>query len=263
MRQRNIVPTVIVQLITLLFLHGTLLGAGVTGEWVARKMSDRDTGKDSRVEMDMSLVDSRGRTTKRDLFMVQKDYNGNKKMLLRFTKPADIRGTSFLVWEHEDKDDERFLYLPALGRTRRITSAEKTDSFAGTDFTYEDISGREVEDFTYRLLGDSTVATGESCYVLESTPRSKDFDYAKTVALVDKESFLPLRVDYYNKGGIVFKRFVLEEKKKVDGIWTMMEMTMEDLDNRHKTHISVTRVQYNRGIEDRLFTRRELERETE
>ena len=253
---------------TLAFLQTALIPASsapptphaVTGDWVARRMADRYTGDDSRIVMEMTLTDSRGRTTERGLFLVEKQFEEGKKMLLRFTRPEDIRGTSFLVREHEGKEDERFLYLPALGRTRRITSAEKTDSFAGTDFTYEDISGREIEDFTYRLLADSTRGEGPSDYILEATPRSKGFEYARTVSRVDPESFLPLRVDYYDRRGNVYKRFTLERSEKIDGVWTMMEMTMEDLDNRHRTHISVTEARYNRGIEDRMFTRRELER---
>jgi outer membrane lipoprotein-sorting protein len=225
-------------------------------------MDERETGKDSRIEMSMELIDSRGRRTERALFMVRRTFEGGDRMLLRFTRPEDIRGTSFLVWEHdgEGEDDERFLYLPALGRTRRITSAEKTDSFAGTDFTYEDISGREIGDFTYRLLGDSTLATGEWCHILESTPRGDDPAYARTVTLVDTVSWLPLRVDYYDRGGRVIRRFELLRKEKIDGIWTMMEMTMVDLEHDHRTRIVVTRARYDTGVEERLFTRRELER---
>ncbi|MFQ6104426.1 MAG: outer membrane lipoprotein-sorting protein [Candidatus Glassbacteria bacterium] len=243
----------------------TLMPAGahsteVTGDWVAKRMSDRDTGSDSRVEMRMELIDSRGRITNRDLFMVRKEFDGMHRMLIRFTRPADIRGTSFLVWEHEAEEDERFLYLPALGRTRRITSAEKTDSFAGTDFTYEDISGLEYEDFTYRLLGDSTITTGEECYILESVPKKSGADYARSLALVDKESFLPMSSDYIDSRGRTIRHFSLIRKEKIEGIWTMTEMTMDDLENNHRTHIVTTSVRYNQGIEDRMFTRRELER---
>jgi hypothetical protein len=234
--------------------------AEVTGEWVARKMSDRNTGNDSMVEMKMELIDTKGRTTERKLFMISKDYEGEGKMLLRFTEPEDIRGTSFLVWEQKSKDDERFLYLPALGRTRRITSAEKTDSFAGSDFSYEDISGREFEDFTYRLLQDTTRSYCPGCYLLESVPKNKDTEYAKTVALVDTTSFLPIRVEYFDSRDRLFKRFTLLEKEKISGIWTMMEMEMEDLKGDHMTRISVLETQYNKGVEDRKFTRRELER---
>jgi len=250
----------LILLACVLRIPGSLPAGEVTGEWVAEQMSRRDTGDDSRVEMAMDLVDSKGRSTKRSLYMVRKDFEGPDKMLIRFTRPGDIRGTSFLVWEHKGEDDERFLYLPALGRTRRITSSEKTDSFAGTDFTYEDISGRELEDFTYRLLGDSTLASGEACYVLESTPVSGGFDYAKSITLVDRESFLPMRSDYVDSKGRISRRFRLIRKEKIDGIWTIMEMSMTDIEGDHRTDLVITGVRYNAGVEDRVFTRRELER---
>ncbi len=253
----------ILVLVCALRVPGSSPAAEVTGEWVAKQMAERDTGNDSRVVMAMELFDSRGRRTTRNLFMVWKKAKGTDKMLIRFTRPEDIRGTSFLVWEHEGKDDERFLFLPALGRTRRITSSEKTDSFAGTDFTYEDISGHELEDFTYRLLGDSTLASGETCYILESTPVGEDFDYARSVTLVDRESFLPMNAEYIDSKGRVSRRFQLIRKERIDGIWTMMEMSMADLDSDHRTDIVITEVRYNAGVDDRLFTRRELERGAE
>jgi len=254
------IKTLVCLISALPFLFEFGVCAEVTGEWVARRMSDRDTGDDSMVEMKMELVDSKERSTERNLFMISKDYDGEGKMLLRFTEPEDIRGTSFLVWEHEGKDDEHFLYMPALGRTRRITSAEKTDSFAGTDFSYEDISVREFEDFTYRLLQDTTRSEYSGCYLLESVPKDKDLEYAKTVARVDITSFLPMLVEYFDSRGRLIKRFTLHEKEKISGIWTMMEMEMEDLKGDHRTRISVIETQYNKGVEDRIFTRRELER---
>ncbi len=255
--------TILFVLICALWIPGSSPAAEITGEWVARQVAERDTGDDSRIEMAMDLVDSRDRKTSRSLFMVRKEAKGTDKMLIRFTRPEDIRGTSFLVWEHDGKDDERFLYLPALGRTRRITSSEKTDSFAGTDFTYEDISGRELEDFTYGLLGDSTLASGETCYILESTPVDNEFDYARSVTLVDKESLLPMNVDYIDSKGRISRKFRLIRKERIDGIWTMMEMSMSDLENDHRTDIVITGVRYNAGVDDRLFTRRELERGAE
>ncbi len=233
---------------------------GVTGEWLAEQMAARDSSRDSRVEMTMELTDSRGRVTDRQLYVLRKDFDSGSKMLIRFSHPDDIRGTSFLVWEHEEKEAERFLYLPALGRTRRITSAEKTDSFAGTDFSYEDITGRELDDFTYKIIGDTTLASGDRCYILESIPKDVRYEFARIVTLVERESFLPLRAEYYTGSGRLTKRFTSNDRRKISGIWTMTRMTMEDLMNGHATSILVTDVKYNGGIEDRLFTHRELER---
>ncbi len=242
---------------TLLFLSPL---SGQTGEEVARLMARRDTGRDAIVTMDVYLTDSRGRTSERTLKLLKKNAGDSEKLLLRFTNPADIRGTSFLVRRHPDGEDERFLYLPALGRSRRLSSGEHTDSFAGTDFTYEDISGRDFDDFTYRLEADTTLASGESCHTLVSTPKEEGHDYSRIVTLVDRESYLPLEATYLDEYGTPFKKFSLIEKEKIGGLWTMMEMAMTHIRDDHSTRILVTSVHYDTGVSDRMFTRRELER---
>lgn len=125
-----------------------------TGLWVAHKIEEREKGNDASLKMDMSLIDKKGRERQRKLFIIRKDFEGKDKLLLKFTYPKDINGTFFLVWEHKGRDNERFLYLPALGRIRRIATREKDENFAGTDFSYEDISGRKLEDYTYKLIED-------------------------------------------------------------------------------------------------------------
>ena len=134
----------------------------VTAESVARQIQDRDTGRDSRSTMRMKLFDRHGRVRERALTSSRCAGRGQPgapatapdgdRLLIRFTYPNDIRGTGFLVWEHPTSDDERFLYLPSLGRVRRIAGTETQESFVGSDFTYEDIGGREFDDYTYALL---------------------------------------------------------------------------------------------------------------
>jgi len=121
---------------------------------VARRVDARDTGRDSRLEMTMRLFDRQGRVRERALVVQAMRAQGREgdRMLVRFQSPTDIRGTGFLVWEHPDADDERFLYLPALGRVRRIAGAETQESFVGSDLTYEDIGGRELDHYTYTLV---------------------------------------------------------------------------------------------------------------
>ena len=118
---------------------------------VARQIESRDTGRDSRAEVRMRLFDRHGRVRERAMTLLALRGAGGQgdRTLVRFTYPNDIRNTAFLVWEHPDADDERFLYLPALGRVRRIAGEEKQESFVGSDLSYEDIGGRKVSDYTY------------------------------------------------------------------------------------------------------------------
>src|SRR5918995_5907492 len=120
---------------------------------IARSVQERDTGRDSRAELRMKLLDRRGRARDRALTLLTLRRADGDRSLIRFTYPNDIRGTGFLVWEHPTGDDERFLYLPSLGRVRRIAGSEAQESFVGSDFSYEDIGGREFDEYTYAFAG--------------------------------------------------------------------------------------------------------------
>ena len=156
---------VLVLLASLIALAGAAQSPSspVTADAVARQAHDRSTGRDSRTAMRMKLFDRHGRVRERALTVISlrgREAPGaspsapdGDRLLIRFTYPNDIRGTSFLVWEHPKADDERFLYLPSLGRVRRIAGAETQESFVGSDFTYEDIGGRELDEYTYAFAG--------------------------------------------------------------------------------------------------------------
>ena len=134
------------------FSVGQQVATPVAGsaDWIARQVDRRDTGRDSRLTMRMRLFDRQGRARERTLGVTGLRGQGGAgdRVLVRFTYPNDIAGTGFLVWEHPGAEDDRFLYLPALARVRRITGAERQESFVGSDFTYEDIGGRALEDYS-------------------------------------------------------------------------------------------------------------------
>src|SRR5215207_349797 len=133
--------------------------AALTADQIARNVQDRDTGRDSRAELRMKLFDRRGRVRDRALTLLTLRRTEGDRSLIRFTYPNDIRGTGFLVWEHPQAEDDRFLFLPSLGRVRRIAGSETQESFVGSDFTYEDIGGREFDQYTYSLVDENALWT--------------------------------------------------------------------------------------------------------
>ncbi|MBW2038311.1 MAG: outer membrane lipoprotein-sorting protein [Deltaproteobacteria bacterium] len=231
-----------------------------TGLWVAQKTDEREKGDDASFKMDMTLIGKKGKERKRRLFIIRKDFDGKDKLLLKFTYPKDIKGTSFLVWEHKGRDNERFLYLPALGRIRRIATREKDENFVGTDFSYEDISGRKLEDYTYQLIEEGIIYEGKNCYLLASYPKEKGSKYPKILSWVRKDNFVVTKAEYYSKKGEIEKIYKVLKLEKIDGIWTSLELLMENLKTNHKTSIKVKEVQYNKGISDDRFERRKLKR---
>src|SRR5262245_16567387 len=189
----------------------------VTPDAVARRIHDRDIGRDSRFTMRMKLADRHGRTRERVLDVATlrgRDAPGaapgapdGDRRLIRFNYPNDIRGTSFLVWEHPSTEDERFLFLPSLGRVRRIAGSETQDSFVGSDFTYEDIGGREFDEYSYGFSGpDGEGATWTEpggqprpAWRLESKRKDPSVQFPRVVSLVLKDSFVVVQADVFNR----------------------------------------------------------------
>jgi len=243
------------------------------GTWVARQVEDRETGRDARMDMRMKLYDRRGRVRERALTLLSMRGGSGRpvegdRTLIRFTYPNDIEGTGFLVWEHPDAEDERFLYLPSLGRTRRIAGSEAQESFVGSDFTYEDVGGREFDDYEYTLLdaaGPSAVwkaADGATypVYRLESKSKDPNARYPRVISLVRRDNFVVVGAEIYNKRGGVQKNYQVLRLEQVDGYWTALEMTMVDEVQETRTDLVIEKVDYDTGLSADAFTRRELER---
>jgi len=246
--------------IVFLLMNGEACFSQPTGLWVAQKLDEREKGDDASLKMDMTLIDRRGGERQRKLFIIRKDFEGKDKLLLRFIYPKDIKGTSFLVWEHKGRDNERFLYLPALGRIRRIATREKNENFAGTDFSYEDISGRKLEDYTYKLIKEEIICEEKHCYLLASYPKEKKSRYPKALSWARKDNLVVIKGEYYNTKGEVEKTYKVLKLEEIDGIWTAIEHSMENHKTAHKTVIKVKDVQYNKGVPGGRFERRALKR---
>jgi hypothetical protein len=238
----------------------------LTAEGVARAMDARDRGRDSRGEMRMRLIDRQGRARERVLTIAALKGSGGMgdKTLVRFTYPNDIRGTSFLVWEHEDASDERFLYLPALGRVRRIAGQEKQESFVGSDLSYEDIGGRDIADYTYAFASENASWTApdgsrHAAWALESRARDKDAEFPRSVAIVLKAQLVSVHADIFNRRDERAKVFDVKRLERVDGIWSALDLTVSNERDRTRTELTTTSLRYNVGLKDEDFSRRQLE----
>lgn len=235
-----------------------------TAEQIARRVQDRDTGRDSRAELRMKLFDRRGRARERALTLLTLQRPEGDRSLIRFTYPNDIRGTGFLVWEHPAGDDERFLYLPSLGRVRRIAGSEAQESFVGSDFSYEDIGGREFDDYTYALLEENASWTGADgkprpAYRLESKRKDASVAFPRVVSLVLKDSYVVVQADVYNRRNEKQKVYTVGRLEQVQSIWTVYSSVMTNDLDRTRTELTVDKIAYNTGLTENAFSRRELE----
>ena len=237
-----------------------------SAEWVARQVRDRNTGRDSRAELRMRLIDRQGRVRERALTMLRLRGEKGKgdRALLRFTYPNDIRNTALLVWEHPGADDERFLYLPALGRVRRIAGQEKDESFVGSDLSYEDIGGRDIADYTYAFTADDTSwtapdGTRHPAWLLESKAKDPDAQFPRSVSFVLKDKFLITAADVFNRRNERVKHFEVRKLERVEGIWTVLDLVMSNERDDTRTELTTTSIDYNVGLKEDDFSRRQLE----
>jgi len=262
--------------LALLVLSAASPGQGpvLTAEQVARRVQDRDAGRDSRAEFRMKLFDRRSRVRERALSLLTlrgreapgapKTAPDGDRLLIRFTYPNDIRGTSFLVWKHPKGEDERFLYLPSLGRVRRIAGSEAQESFVGSDFSYEDIGGRNFDDYGYALPDANATWTGPDgaarpAYRLESRRRDRSVEFPRVVSLVLKDTFVVVQADVYNRRDEKQKVYAVTRLQQVQGIWTVMASSMANDLEKTRTELAVERIDYNTGVTEDAFSRRALE----
>lgn len=217
-------------------------------------------GKDYKARVTMRLVGSTGGERIRELTMLRKNSGhpgGDQKYFIYFHQPADVADMTFMVYKYPGRDDDRWLFIPALNMVRRIAAQDKSSSFVGSDFTYEDVSGRDIEDDTHTLVREEKFGSSD-CYVIKSSPKAADVDYSYKLSWIDKAVFLPLKEEYYDRQGELYRVFTADEIQIVSGIPTVVKRSMKNLASGHTTHAEFTRVEYNIGIEDSLFSERFL-----
>lgn len=243
------------------------LGFGqMTGLDIMTRVDNNPEPRSLANKLEMILIENaRGRIKerKRNITRNIKNYETGKyksKSLIRFHSPPDVKGTGFLMWEYRsDQEDDQWLFLPALGRPRRIIAREKSSSFMGSDLSYEDLGGREIDQDTFELTGHDVIE-GDSCYVVRAVPNEKGSTYSKRVYWIDAERWILRKVEFYDRKNRLFKIMNIEEFRFDDPYWTTLLMNVENVQTGHKTIMRISDVQYDFGIGDDFFTERYLVR---
>ncbi len=217
-------------------------------------------GKDFKARVVMKLISKDGQQRVRELTLLRKNAGepgGDQKYFMYFFQPADVKDMAFMIHKYPAKDDDRWLFIPAINMVKRIAAQDKRSSFVGSDFTYEDVSGRDLEDDSHVIEREEKVGNRD-CYVLKSTPKAGDADFAHKVTWVDKGSFLPLREEQYDKKGVRYKLFTADEVADIKGFPTVIKRTMKNLQTGHRTEVAYLKTDYDLGLEDNLFSERFL-----
>lgn len=232
--------------------------AQVTGQKIMENVYNIPKGNDTQGELTMTLTNSKGENRVRKLKQYIKDDGNTEKKIMFFVSPADVKGTSFMNWSYTSgKDDDQWIFLPALKRTKRISSDSKGDYFMGSDFTYDDLGDRHPDEDSHKLLKEENVE-GVACYVVESKPKENGYMYSKTITWVSKENFIGVKREFYDPSGKLLKILEIGRFEKISGFWTILETEMRNVKKNHSTSMVFSNVKINAGIDDARFTERSM-----
>jgi len=238
----------------------------MTGLEIMTKVENTPEPQSSMNDMEMTLIENvRGKTKERKRHIARsiRNYKTGRfesKSLIRFNSPPDVKGTGFLMWEYRgNKDDDQWLFLPALGRPRRIVAREQSSSFMGSDLSYEDIGGRNLDEDTFEYIGRDSI-NGDSCYVIQAIPKKSGSSYSSRTYLIDAQRFIVRKVEFFDRKKRLKKVMTIEEFRFDDPYWTTLLMKVENVQTGHKTIMNISNVQYDFGIRDDFFTERYLTR---
>lgn len=222
-------------------------------------------GQDWRTHAKMTITDEKGRTRQRQMVILRWDkartdelennaYRDEQKFYVYFTQPADISKMSLLVWKKTTSDDERWLYLPALDLVRRIAPTDKRTSFVGSDFFYEDISGRNVDEDLHELID-----TTENYFVIKNTPRNPSTaEFSSYKMYIHKDTFVTVQIEYFDSKGEQYRVARALKVDTIQGHPTVTKASMENLETGSKTVIEYNEVQYDVGLSEDIFSERHL-----
>ena len=229
----------------------------LTGDELAQQMDIQKKPADSKVDLLMTLINKKGKTRSSSLHSIIKD--DGEKQIIWFLSPANDKGVAFLKIEHDERDDEMRIWLPAFKKVRRISAKKRSDSFMGSDMSYEDLSFRQLDEFTSTLIGQE-IYESISCHLLESIPKKNiRSEYSRHITWVDSTLFIPLKEESYDKSGQLLK-----EKKfsytKIKDFQILTEVHVTNMQKNHSTHLKFENIELDTGVQDALFHERHLKR---
>ena len=250
---------------TVIFLVSGLVNRITAQQLSGREIIDKaynlPTGEDQTSNLTMTLINKSGSERIRKIKQFTKDFGEVEKSIMFFTAPADVKNTSFMNWTYDDPDksDDQWIYLPALKKVKRISSDSKSDYFMGSDFTYDDLGDRKLDDDTHTLLREETI-DGVDYYVVESIPKDEDYIYSKTVTWIRKDNFIGLKKEFYDEDGELLKILKIKKFEEISGFLVITNSEMENVQKNHRTIMKLDNIQINTGIPASKFTERMMMR---
>lgn len=264
---KNLFLTII--MILMVFVTSSF-GGGLTPDEIINRANRASLyqGDDIKGRLSIKITDKLGRKRSRVLNMMRKNSpdNDDQKYFVLFLRPVDVKKMVFMVFKHDDleKDDDRWLYMPGLDLVKRIAASDKRTSFAGSDFLYEDISGRSPKEDNHFLIKET-----EDFYLIKGIPKDSDsVEFEHYRAYIDKENFIPLKVEYYKKNDRLYRTIEARNIEKIKAVKDGKSITYptvtlsvaKDLESGSESIMKLGKIKYNSGIKDKYFSERFLRR---
>jgi hypothetical protein len=271
MKKRRLIIT-LVAVITIAGLPGLLSAGGINAAQVIKEWDTREDGDTVTSDTLMVLINKANNKRVRNIKNIRKDFGPDSKGIIFFTSPADVRNTAYMSfdWDDPSKEDDSWLYLPALQKVKRVAAGDKSGSFMGSDFTYSDINGMEIENWDYTFARENAMFEDHEVWIIKGLPKPsakkkvlEETGYLKSLMWIRKDNFMLVKGKYWVKEGKKIKFFKAEDIKKVDNIWTAHTLTMVTTVKGKVEHSSVLKfsnVAYNVPVDDDAFTTRMMER---
>jgi hypothetical protein len=242
--------------------------AAMSAREIMQAVDDRDDGDNRVADMKMVLIDKNGDKRIRTIRTFDKDKGEDKQRIMFFTSPADVEDTAFLTYDYDayEKDDDQWLYLPALRKTKRIASSDKSGSFMGSDFNYADMTRKNLDAYDFKILKESEVR-GANTWLIEAVPKTREeieeTGYEKSVVFVRQDNFVVVRAVHWVAEGNKLKYQDVSGLEEIDDVWTITEMSMTTKQGKttlHKTELYFDNVKYDQDLSEQMFSVRRLEK---
>ncbi len=264
MKSNSVLRLVVSGLLAIGFLITSKPVHAQTGREIMQKALHKTSWQTMQGDVTLILTNARGEQRIRKIKMFsRKRTEDENDMLMRFVAPPDVRGTAFLIIEHAKGEDERYLYLPALRRVKRIASSGKGGNFMSSDFTYYDIGRPKLDDWTYKRLADTTIA-GHLCYQLECLPATpqiaRDTGYNKIIQWIRQDILVTIQSHYFDRGNRLWKVLTVPGVQKINDVWFQTDMIMKDIQINHQSEMKFENIQVNVKLPPQFFSVRYLQR---
>ncbi len=227
---------------------------------IVAEAQKRTHSASERYEGALQVFNPKGKIADKSWVFTRLGSHGNSKAIIRFTSPADVKGVALLVLNHPDRASDQWMWTPAIARDRRIALQDRSARFFGTDFSFEDLEERDVDQYDYRMLGDDTV-DGAACWKIEARPKqSKSSQYSLSRVWIRKDNYAFALVENEARGQLA-RRLKYQDLRNVQGIWTALRLEMTDVRRNSRTVLTLNKLEYNASLRDEDFTLQALRRE--